>query len=179
MQGWPPWQPLGLPVREGVVRLTRLELEALTKKQLVDLARRRDVSGGSGMTKDELVLALQKAERRLRRKTRKLLAPVQRAAARNTSGNPSPEEQIESSKFDVGVPTRDLSARVPRELPGGYGKDRIVLMVRDPYWLHCYWELTRQATQRAEAALGEEWHTSKPILRLLEVASRESTSKTE
>jgi hypothetical protein len=52
-------------------------------------------------------------------------------------------------------------------------------MVRDPYWLHCYWELTRHAIQRAEAALGEEWHASRPILRLLDVTSRDTTSTSE
>ncbi len=102
---------------------------------------------------------------------------VQTAAARNTSA--SPEEQVESSKFDVGVPTKDLSVKVPKDLPAGYGKDRIVVMVRDPYWLHCYWELTRHAIQRAEAALGQEWHTAKPILRLLDVSSQDTTSNAE
>jgi hypothetical protein len=104
---------------------------------------------------------------------------VQTAAARNTSGPPSTEEQVESAKYDVGVPTRDLSDKVPRDLPAGYGKDRIVVMVRDPYWLHCYWELTRHALQRAEAALGQEWHTARPILRLLDVSSRDTTSTSE
>ncbi len=52
-------------------------------------------------------------------------------------------------------------------------------MVRDPFWLHCYWELTHQAIQRAEAALGDEWHISRPILRLLDVSSRDTTSTSE
>src|SRR5262249_45025655 len=89
------------------------------------------------------------------------------------------EQEIESSKYDVGVPTKDLSAKVPKDLPAGYGKDRIVVMVRDPYWLHAYWELTRHAIQRAEAALGQEWHTSRPILRLLDVSSQDTTSTAE
>jgi hypothetical protein len=97
------------------------------------------------------------------------------AAARNTSG----EEIVERSKFDVGVPTRDLSAKMPKDLPKGYGKDRIVVMVRDPYWLHCYWELTSKAVQRAEAALGQEWHGARPILRLLDVSSRDTSSTSE
>src|SRR5438045_5505654 len=103
----------------------------------------------------------------------------QLAAARNTNGSTSPEEQIGRSKYDVGVPTKDLSVKVPKDLPGGYGKDRIVCMVRDPYWLHTYWELTRQAVQRAEAALGQDWHGAKPILRLLDVSSHDTTSTAE
>jgi hypothetical protein len=77
------------------------------------------------------------------------------------------------------VPTKDLSAKVPKDLPGGYGRDRIVCMVRDPFWLHSYWELTRHAVARAEAALGQEWHGAKPILRLLDVTSGDTTSTAE
>ncbi|MCS6976954.1 MAG: DUF4912 domain-containing protein [Gemmatales bacterium] len=101
------------------------------------------------------------------------------AAHGGANGTISPEEVVERSKYEVGVPTRDLSKTMPRDLPKGYGTDRIVLMVRDPYWLHCYWELTRTAISRAEAALAEEWHTSKPILRLLDVTSEDTTSSTE
>jgi hypothetical protein len=156
--------------------MSRAQLLACTKKELIELARRAEIPGWHGMRKEELVEALHKHAAKLRR--RKPAAPVQTAAARNTSTSTA-EEQVESAKFDMGVPTRDLSARVPRDLPAGYGKDRIVVMVRDPYWLHCYWELTRQAIQRAEAALGQEWHTSKPILRLLDVSTHGITSTSE
>jgi hypothetical protein len=103
----------------------------------------------------------------------------QAAAARNTSSSSSAEEEVERSKYQLGIPTKDLSAKVPKDLPSGYGKDRIVVMVRDPYWLHAYWELTRQAIQRAEAALAQEWHTSRPILRLLDVGGHDTTSTSE
>src|SRR5262249_60505034 len=52
-------------------------------------------------------------------------------------------------------------------------------MVRDLSWLHCYWELTRHAIARAEAALGQEWHTARPILRVLDVSSRDITNTAE
>src|SRR5581483_11579886 len=113
-----------------------------------------------------------------RSSSRPARAHPQRAAARDTSSNGG-EQQVERSKYDVGVPTKDLSAKVPRDLPAGYGKDRIVVMVRDPYWLHAYWELTRQAIQRAEAALGQDWHGARPILRLLDVSSHDTTSSAE
>src|SRR5262249_29698035 len=121
--------------------------------------------------------ALAALHRKLRRRKKKapptrLVAPVQRAAARNTTGNP------EESKFDVGAP-RDLLPTAPRDLPAGYGKDRIVCLVRDPYWLRAHWELTRQALQRAEAALGQEWHTARPILRLLDVTSKDNSCASE
>jgi uncharacterized protein len=173
--------------------MTRDQLQASNKKILIDLARQQGILGWHGMTKEELVEALVKRSREPsaskapspRRRSRKpvarsrVLAPVQTAAARDTSSTPSAETQVEDSKYNVGVPSKDLSAKVPRDLPAGYGKDRIVVMVRDPYWLHAYWELTRHAIQRAEAALGQEWHTAKPILRLLDVTSRDTSSAAE
>src|SRR5262249_31469950 len=158
--------------------MTRDQLRARTKKELADLARKKGVAGWHGMTKGELVQALGRLAKRPA-KSKPARPRHQVAAARNTSINGSAEEQVERSKYDVGVPTKDLSARVPKDLPAGYGRDRIVVMVRDPYWLHAYWELTRQAIQRAEAALGQDWHGARPILRLLDVTSQETTSAAE
>jgi hypothetical protein len=155
--------------------MTSDQLLACTKKMLVEMARKQSIPGWHGLRKLELVQALldrSSGDQKLVR------SHPQTSAERNTSA-PSAEEQIECSKFDVGIPTRDLSQKVPKDLPTGYGKDRVVVMVRDPYWLHCYWEITRQAVQRAEAALGQEWHTAKPILRLLDVSSREIASNSE
>ena len=58
-------------------------------------------------------------------------------------------------------------------------KDRLVLMVRDPYWLQACWNVTRTTVKRAEAALAEHWHTARPILRLLEVDGGTTTSTSE
>jgi uncharacterized protein len=52
-------------------------------------------------------------------------------------------------------------------------------MVPDPFWLHCYWELSLQSVQRAEAALGQDWHQSKPIIRLFDVTAGDTTSTAE
>jgi hypothetical protein len=193
--------------------MTIEQLHALSKKDLADKARRLGVSVSGSMRKDDLVRAVDRAQKKKAKerdkarsttrlngkapsvngvhgKRRGKSAPVRRAkapvAARlqksaahtPTSATPA-EEQISRSKFEMGVPTRDLSAKMPRNLPNGYGKDRIVVMVRDPYWLHVYWELTHQAVQRAEAALGQDWHGSKPVLRLLDVSAHDTTSTAE
>jgi hypothetical protein len=151
-----------------------------TKKRLAELARKRGVAGWHGMRKDELLAAVAGRTGRAGKSRPRARPRPQIAAARNTAGGSTAEEQVESSKYDlIGVPTKDLSAKVPRDLPAGYGKDRIVVMVRDPYWLHAYWELTRASIARAEAALGQEWHAARPILRLLDVSSRDTTSHSE
>jgi hypothetical protein len=175
----------GLPARQVAMelcRMTRQQLNDCSKKELSEMARAHGIPGWHGMRKIDLVAALATLLRNRKRRARRTVAHPrpQLAAARNTSSNGnSAEEIVERSKFDVGVPTKDLSAKVPRDLPTGYGKDRIVCMVRDPYWLHCYWELTRQATLRAEAALGQDWHGSRPILRLLDVSGRDFHSGAE
>jgi hypothetical protein len=165
--------------------MSKQKLQEQSKKQLLELARKKGVAGCSTMNKEELIAALAPKPRVLKSaaaaKTKKSAPRTQpqRAAARNTNGTSTAEEQVERSKFDVGVPTKDLSAKVPKDLPSGYGKDRIVCMVRDPYWLHCYWELTRKGIERAEAAFGQDWHGAKPILRLLDVSSSDITSTSE
>ncbi len=58
-------------------------------------------------------------------------------------------------------------------------KDRIVLLVRDSYWLHACWDLSRDSVERAKAAMAEHWHTAKPILRLLEVEAGSTTNTSE
>ncbi|KKL22664.1 hypothetical protein LCGC14_2433170 [marine sediment metagenome] len=54
--------------------------------------------------------------------------------------------------------------------------DRLVVMVRDPFWLHAYWELSRTSVQRAKAVMRQHWHAAKPVLRLYEVAKNGTTS---
>ena len=61
----------------------------------------------------------------------------------------------------------------------GEGKDRLIVMVRDSYWLHAYWELSRQGVERARAALGQQWHATRPILRLLQVSSNGTATAAE
>ncbi len=63
--------------------------------------------------------------------------------------------------------------------PAERGKDRIILMVRDPYWLHAHWDITRPSIERAKAALAENWHTVRPILRLLKLDDNGTTINAE
>jgi uncharacterized protein len=72
-------------------------------------------------------------------------------------------------------PEKDLTTRNKT----GPIKDRLVLMVPDPYWLHAVWEVSLQSVLRAEAALGQDWHGAKPILRLFDVTSQDTTSTSE
>ncbi|WP_315853791.1 DUF4912 domain-containing protein [Roseiconus lacunae] len=48
-------------------------------------------------------------------------------------------------------------------------RDRVILMVRDSYWLQATWEITRASVSRAESSLAERWHTATPVLRVMSV----------
>ena len=80
-------------------------------------------------------------------------------------------------RVEAAIPTdKDLSARTRQ---AGIVKDRIHLTAPDAYWLHVYWELSLQSVQRAEAALNQDWHGAKPIIRLCDVSSTDTTSTSE
>jgi hypothetical protein len=162
------------------------KLEGYTKKVLASMAKESGIAGWHAMRKDELVKALSKAA--ATRKAKRSTSPATTAEARSvaqrkrTGISKTIEAHVgnnNSSKYHAELPSKDLSRRAPTDLPNGYGKDRIVVMVRDPFWLHAYWEITRGAVVRAEAALGQDWHTSKPILRVLDVTSDDTTSASE
>lgn len=96
--------------------------------------------------------------------------PAKPAEKSHTRPVPAPLKVIETP-----IPAdKDLSVKSKNPV-----KDRIFLMVPDPHWLHAHWELTLQSVQRAEASLGQDWHGAKPIIRLFDVTSQDTTSTSE
>jgi len=73
-------------------------------------------------------------------------------------------------------PKKPVRRPTPMPIPG---RDRVVLLVRDPYWLQVCWDVTRQSVGRARAALAEHWHTCEPTLRLIQVDAGATTSTAE
>ena len=70
-------------------------------------------------------------------------------------------------------------SRLPSEsasLPAGYAKDRVVVLVRDPHWIHCYWEISKSTLSRAQAALGQDFEGAQPALRLVKTCGKDGIS---
>ncbi|GAA4424274.1 DUF4912 domain-containing protein [Bremerella cremea] len=74
---------------------------------------------------------------------------------------------------------RQAAKNLATSSPEQTGPDRLVLMVRDSYWLHVSWDVSRKAIERAKAALAQDWHTSIPVIRLTEVDGEVMTSGSE
>jgi hypothetical protein len=74
---------------------------------------------------------------------------------------------------------RDIARDLPYRTTGPLTKDRIMLVVSNPYWLNAYWELSPNSISRAEAALKQDWHGAKLIIRLFDVTSQDTTSTSE
>ena len=83
-------------------------------------------------------------------------------------------------------PSAIPSARIPsaKDLAregAGNGKpvkDRLVVMVRDAYWIQAWWEISKSAVERARVALAQNWHLARPVLRLWEI-QQDGTSRAE
>ena len=57
-------------------------------------------------------------------------------------------------------------------LPSHYGRDRLVLMARDPRWIYAYWEITHEKHQEMLQKHVLEWGFGKPVLRLYDLSPR-------
>ena len=231
------------------------DLKSQTRRELATLAKNYGITGWHGMRKDELVDAITKIQRRLRRKANASAAakksngssaskksngssarlkngaaskgrgnsgnsrsplkssPASKSSAKsspatakanrgsksksraNVSLNDRPLPEMRAPK--VSAKTARIRAQLRRQkeqaekhrdlstgtLVGGAAvkngakrsrggephRDRIVLMVRDSFWLQATWEITRASVARAESSLAERWYSAKPVLRVMEI----------
>lgn len=155
-------------------------LEALRVADLRALAREHQLIGAGALRKAELITALHRhfvhldsaAVTRGRERVEHL--PVQApptAVAAVPASETSPAAAPPAA--DPGA-MRDPSWYAP-PLPDRYDTDRLTLMVRDPHWLFCYWELRPAllAAVRAEFP-GPSW----TVLRILHLDEAEGVSDT-
>ncbi len=188
--------------------MTLKELRACTVKELTQLARKHGLTGISSLNKEQLVRKLAAAFRRQARASakkkssrtsgsrsrssasakkrsssttktasRKKSSATGRSSRRN--GSPGPSSPAVARR----IKQFHLECRQQRELTtvsgNGRGNDQVMLSVLDSYWLRVQWHITSEKVRRAQAALAQEWHSSVPVLRLLEIGDRSTTNTTE
>jgi len=158
--------------------ITVAKLRSRTAKDLAALAKRKGVPGWHSMRKEELIKALLKVAKN---------ESVKSARKGETNGHVSPSQKARSTRTEARLNQLKARLALSKDLAlnsangngngNGHVRDRLVVMVRGPYWLHAYWELTRASIERARAALGQYWHGARPVLRVFEV-NRDGTTNT-
>lgn len=101
--------------------------------------------------------------------------PISAAKAARISQKINAATEKRQQQKDLSTATMQRSSDPKKKVE----KDRIVLLVRDPYWIHACWEVTHNAVHRAEKAMSEQWHTARPVLRMIEVDAGTTTSTAE
>lgn len=79
------------------------------------------------------------------------------------------EMAVEQTKFSHPEISR-IRRLMPEELPYQYDRDKIVLQVRDPWWIHAYWEVSGSTWERIKHELGDDFYRAKRLLRVYDVS---------
>lgn len=188
--------------------MTSASLKDKSVRDLARLAKQHGVAGWHAMRKDQLIRALVRKARsrqpvaaaartipassaptvttapRARGQAAPRLTPADHAAPpRPAIREPAVQDPAVAARLQEArerllkaknLSTRPEGGRSPRPM-----RDRMVLMARGPHWLHVFWELTSGSVTRAQAALGQEWHGARPMLRLVELESGLHASPSE
>jgi hypothetical protein len=148
--------------------LTVEDLKKRTLRQLVDSGKRLGLTGISRLNKDALAArvwqslksagALEPAPAHTpARSSNGSAAAVSSELAPAGAEGEEPDHSLLSHKFETGEQQAAAPA-VPvvesREIPWGYGRDRMTAMAVDPDRLFAYWEVLDESIERARAQLG-------------------------
>jgi len=82
---------------------------------------------------------------------------------------PNEEQKAVGTKYYVGTAPE---YKKPEEFtfPQGYGDNKIVVMIRDPWWIFAYWEITHQRENEVRSVIGHKGLAPvKSILRVYDV----------
>jgi hypothetical protein len=162
--------------------MTLSSLRELTRKDLAALAKKHQIAGWHQMTKDELVAALATRSRRLNGgspRGRQESNPAERFAA-NGRGNGSHRAKTADRALGGGhLNGRRLLKSAANATAPKSVRDALTAEAHDPFWVHVRWTLSRDMLDRAEAALGPQWHHAVPILRVFDVTTDEGATSSQ
>jgi hypothetical protein len=156
--------------------LTTASLKEKPVRDLARMAKQHGVAGWHSMRKDQLIKALIR-----KAKARRPVTDATPSTARKLVEQPAEAVGPTKGMRDAVVAqrlqeARDRLARVKNlSTPPENGRasrtvrDRMVVMVRGPHWIHAFWEVAPRSIARAQAALGSDWHAARPVLRLLQL----------
>lgn len=179
--------------------ITQASLKSQTAKDLSQLAKEKGVAGWHSMRKEELIKALLKL-------SKKKAAPKKKATPKRSAVKTTKAEKVAPAKkssrgrkpktkepvirnnriankikreVEERERLRDLAFNNSKPQDAEENRDRLVLMVRDPFWLHVHWQISRQAVDRVKVSMAENWHNATPVIRVYHVESSTTTSTSE
>ncbi len=168
--------------------MTPDSLSTYTKKKLTTLALSRGVSGAHSLRKEELIAAIltqKKPAAGARSKTSEAAAPA--ASSRGGAGARSsaaptqratrsePRATGSSSRRTSPRPAAKLAGPPARRLKAGTerGPDVMDLRPLDRNWVQIRWQLSAETLRRARTSLDWEFHSARPILRLIDITEQD------
>ncbi|MBD3271385.1 MAG: DUF4912 domain-containing protein [Elusimicrobia bacterium] len=151
------------------MKLTKEKLKKSSKKELISQAKSASVKGYSRMSREKLIDALVEQQEESTRLVQNSGVPS--SNRKKTPPSDSESETMTQSKYYVAPSTvREPDHQPVAEVPNNYGLNRIVLLVRDPFWLHTYWELTPHHIAAVRNTIQpERFHGSTMALRVTDV----------
>lgn len=99
----------------------------------------------------------------IQRKPKKISAPVKKEIIGQQ------EMMVGQTKFFI-AQTPKAKRVIPQDLPCEYGQDKIILQVRDPRWIHAYWEVGAKTLKRLKAELKDDFYNARRIMRVYDVS---------
>ncbi len=100
-----------------------------------------------------------------------LFYSTKNAPAKKLNIDPPTPSDTEFSRELTPQSASSVQETIP-DPPQGYNQDQLALMVRDPNWVHLYWEITERHRNEIEQLHGN-WFDAVPVLRVYNAAGME------
>ncbi len=111
----------------------------------------------------------------LRAAVKKMSPAPRRAVEKQAAAKPAPgsaaddrsiRQKAMEGKYQLTTGPVTMPPVESMDIPDSYDKTRIAMMVRDPYWLFTYWEISRESFGELERSLGSRWSGCRLVLRV-------------
>ncbi|MBI4845342.1 MAG: DUF4912 domain-containing protein [Candidatus Omnitrophica bacterium] len=159
-------EPIIISRKTGVITMDKIQKNGSTQKNNVEAKK---------VSKTEEKKSLETLKKKTSRlgSISELKTLFKKKISQPVPENIQQEQVIEESKFFVGPAVSELQKQEIQasDIPSGYGDNRIVIQVRDPYWLHSYWEITAEKINSLRNEIGDVIDSAKRILRIYDITN--------
>ena len=149
----------------------------MKKEELVKVLTRKVAAAKAAKTRAGKSSSTRAKKKTAVRSSRKVTTAKRKSARYKSQQKAAPRSTVALRRIrktrELKEQQKDLSLApviaTAKSVDGRSSKDRVVLLVRDSFWLHACWQVTRRSVERVRAAMNEHWHSARPIIRLFEL----------